>query len=210
MYFRRFNSAALGLAVACLCATSIAQGAIITTTFSSDNSRRGNMFNVDVNQNVTISAFDVNLASGLTKDIFVYYKSGSYVGFEGNAGAWTLAGSQSVTSAGGNSPTFVDIPDFVLNAGSYALFVTTDGQTSGSFQYTNGATTYSDAVFTIYSGVGTAVPFDGDVIGGRIWNGSIYYTAGTSEVPEPSSLALVLGPLALFGVRAFRRRQAAR
>ena len=138
---------------------------------------------------MTLNSFDINLATGLTKEIFVYYKSGTWVGFDTNASAWTLLGSSTVTSSGSNTPTFVDVADLFLPTGDYALFVTTDGSTAGAILYTNGTTTFSNANLAIDAGGGTAVPFVDAAIPNRIWNGTINYTL--ASVPEPGILPLM-------------------
>lgn len=166
-----------------------ASAASITTTFASNNSRRGNMFDLLVNNPLTVNSITVNLAGGQTMDIYVYYKSGTFVGSELVSAAWTLAGSQNVTSGGSDTPTPVDIPGFALSAGTHGLFVTTDGSRPAVFRYTDGTSSYSNADLTIFSGIGTAVPFVTAGIADRIWNGTINYTLETSEVPEPVSTA---------------------
>ncbi|MDD2882915.1 MAG: PEP-CTERM sorting domain-containing protein [Rhodoferax sp.] len=186
-------------------AFSVAQAGAISTTFVSDNSKRGNMFDIHVTNALTINSFEVNLATGLSKDIFVYYKAGTRVGFETNSGAWTLLGSDSVTSSGSDIPTFVDLADLSLAIGDYALFVTTDGTTTSAIRYTNGTTTFSNADIAIDAGVGTAVPFDGNINPDRIWNGTINYTLDGNVVPEPGTLALFGAALA--GLSVLRRRR---
>lgn len=179
--------------------------ASLTTTFASNNGARGNMFDVTVTNPLTVTSVEVNLLSGLTKEIFVYYRSGSWVGFQGSSAGWTLAGSQTVTSSGSNVPTPVDVPDFSLPAGVTGFFVTTDGTTASAILYTNGTTTFSNADLSIAAGAGTFVPFDGAIVSDRIWNGTIFYELGTA-VPEPASLALMAA--GLLGLGVARRRSA--
>jgi hypothetical protein len=194
-----------GAAVLSALASTVSYADVLSTTFASNNARRGNMFDITVANALTIQSFDVNLASNLTKDIFIYYKTGTWVGFDTNASAWTLLGSASVTSAGNDIPTAVDTPDLALAAGNYALFVTTDGSTPGAILYTNGTTSFSDANLTIFSGGGTAVPFVDGAIDDRIWNGNIHYSL--SAVPEPETYAMMLAGLGLLGFAARRRKQ---
>lgn len=49
----------------------------LTTTFASNNGRRGNMFDIQTANDLTINSFDVNLVTGLTKEIFIDYKVGT-------------------------------------------------------------------------------------------------------------------------------------
>jgi len=190
--------------VSFFCVAESTKAAVISTTFSSNNARRGNIFDIQVVNPLTVESISVNLEKDLTKEIFLYYKSGTWVGFQSNAAAWTLAGSVTVTSAGSNNPTTVDIPDFYLSGGTYGFYVTTDGTTSGAILYTGGSNSFSNSDITIFAGKGTVSPFDGDLTSGdRIWNGSITYSP-TSAVPEPTSMAIFgFGALGL----AYRARR---
>jgi hypothetical protein len=148
----------------------------ITTTFAGGNGQHGNMFDVTANSaNITITSFDIHVPDTNAADIEVYYKSGTYSGFENNAGAWTLLGSATVTGAGVGNPTAVNIGGLtILVKDTYGIYVTrTDG---GSLEYTNGANTYSNNDITIETGVGNEYPF-GIVYTPRTWNGTIYYDA---------------------------------
>src|SRR5690606_29176089 len=155
----------------------------ITTFFGGGNQFAGNMFDVTASggDDVLIEGFDINMdpGSGL---ISVYYKSGSYVGFESNAGAWTLLGSETVNSAGTNNPTPLNVGGLVIPAGeTYGIYVTSTDYTSNNFamNYTNGDNVFSDAYVTIQTGVGKGNPdFTGTTFQSRSWNGTIYYCAG--------------------------------
>src|SRR5690606_3829556 len=155
----------------------------ITTFFSGGNSFAGNMFNVTASggDDVLVEGFDINMASG-SGLISVYYKSGTYVGFESNAGAWTLLGSETVNSAGANNPTPLNVGGLVIPAGeTYGIYVTSTDYTSNNFtmNYTNGDNVFSDAYVTIQTGVGKGNPdFTGTTFQSRSWNGTIYYCAG--------------------------------
>jgi len=148
----------------------------ITTTFARDNAQDGNMFDVKANSaNITITSFDIHVVDTTPVDIEVYYKPGTYSGFENNAGAWTLLGSATVTGAGSGNPTALNIGGLtIMVKDTYGIYITrTDG---GNLEYTNGANKYSNSDITIETGAGNAYPF-GSVFTPRTWNGTIYYEA---------------------------------
>src|SRR5690606_31956208 len=90
----------------------------ITTIFTGGNQFAGNMFDITASggEDIQIESFDINMdpGSGL---ISVYYKSGSYIGFESDASAWTLLGAETVTSMGTNNPTPLNVGGLTIPAG---------------------------------------------------------------------------------------------
>ncbi|MBN1925983.1 MAG: hypothetical protein JW798_09115 [Prolixibacteraceae bacterium] len=163
-----------------------AYGESLTTLFAANNSCHGNMFDLEViaSKPVAIQAFDINIETGTT-NVSVYYKTGSYVGFENNSAAWTLVGTDNdVVGQGQNNPTSIDVGTIVLDPGTlYAFYITVDPNISVIMNYTNGSATYSDASLELTAGVGICGLFGG-VNDPRIWNGTIYYTGGNA-VPFP-------------------------
>jgi hypothetical protein len=194
-----------------------AQAASITTTFAGGNAFAGNMFDLTTLANgITITGIDVNLtATTEVYDISVFTRVGSYVGFEGNAAAWTPRGTVSVTSAGSDVPTFVNIADFSLAASTgYGFYVTVTNYGSlinGEMRYTNGANSYGNADLLLQTGIGLANPdFSGLIFSPRTWNGTIYYTVNsTAPVSEPASLVLFGASLLGLGALARRKHKAA-
>jgi len=154
----------------------------ITTTFVHGNSQNGNMFDVTVLQDITVSSFDINLETSATADVAVYYKSGTHVGFEGTPSAWTLAGTASgIVSNGSDVITHLNLNlNLHLTAGqTYAFYVTT---TNGTLiGYTNGTAVgnvySSNSQIQVKEGIGIQYPF-GTVYSPRIWNGIIRYISG--------------------------------
>lgn len=154
------------------------------TSYASNNGSRGAMFNITATNTVVIKSFDGNLYGGTTAKYEIYYKSGSYVGSETNAAAWTFAGSvNSLYVAANNVPTPIPIPlNVVIPAGqTYAFYVTNTA--SGGLNYISSAVTnvtlVSDANITMIGGVGKAYPFS-STYSYRLFSGTVHYTVGQS------------------------------
>ncbi len=189
-----------------LSVSSFANAGVITTTFASDNSQNGNMFNVDIlNDDLWFTGFDINLLTG-TQNIQVYTRLGGYQRFESSSTDWDLIFDSTVISAGADNASFVDIADLLfLNNSTYGLYITTtEVINSGAMGYTNG--TLEDSVYVdnwdlrIREGLGVQYAFS-NTYSPRIWNGSIHYSA-TNTIPEPSTLAIfALGVMGLVSRR---------
>jgi hypothetical protein len=126
--------------VSCMEVLAPTDATTLETLYDSDRSYYGNMFEITPLKNINIRKFknNFNESVGETATIAVYYKYGSYVGFEDNAAAWTKVGEGDATSAGLNQPT--DLPfniDVEATAGEKISFylVRTDGGTN-SYTYT--------------------------------------------------------------------------
>lgn len=158
----------------------------LTTTFADNNSSGGNMFDIVATTTVEITGLDANFTSTGTNDVAIYYKSGSYQGFETNASAWTLAGTATVTGLGRGIATPVPIPLSVnIPAGqTYSFFLHV---TSGGIAYTNGTTEgvpfVSDGNITVLEGIGrstSTTPFTSTVFSPRVVNTNVHYNVGGS------------------------------
>ena len=156
----------------------------LTTTFAGGNGNFGNMFDINALTDVTLLSFDVNAQNGVTIDVEVYAKSGTWVGFEGNAAAWTLIGTATSVVSNGEgiaTPLNLTLGYAMLTGETHAFYVTpTDPGGAGGFQYTNGTTTgavfASDTNIEFLEGSGVGYPFDGGtVFQPRVFNGNIIY-----------------------------------
>ncbi len=160
---------------------------ILTTTLSAGNNHRGNMFEVVAVNDIIINSFDAHPMGNTT--IAIYYKTGTYIGFEANASAWTLVGTAVVTAQPFGTPTPVPVPInlTIMSGQSYSFYVTSTN-TAVSLNYSNGtnegAIYASDANLQFKEGKGLEYPFTngGGTFSPRIWNGRIHYTPlnGTS------------------------------
>jgi subtilisin-like proprotein convertase family protein len=154
----------------------------LETTFEAGNGHAGNMFDIVAVTPLTIDSFDVNMDDGTTDDVEVYFKTGTWMGSETNAGDWTLvATATGITSVGDNVPTPLNLNlGIEVPAGDRVAFYVTLVNTT-NINYTNGGTTgdlyASDDNIEFYEGAGKAYPF-GSTFSPRIFNGNIHYTAG--------------------------------
>ncbi len=169
-------------------------GDTLNTLWDAGNGQAGNMFDVTVNTTLTIDSFYFSPDYTGSDVIEVYYKQGTYVGFETNAAAWTLLGSATVNVTSPNVPTVAPIGGLTILSGeTYAIYFTT---TSQMLDYTNGDGTnqnYSDGNMTIDLGVGKSYPF-GATYDPRIWNGAIAYSQ-TSCTNDRTQVDVILDPL---------------
>ena len=175
-------------------ATTTGAAASLTTSFAGGNyGANGNMFDVKaLSGNVSISRVDLNLnaAAGTVVPVLVYYKTGSYLGFESQSSAWTLLGNYSVTSAGPGNPSAMPLGTIRLAVGQiYGVFVTTTNGTA--MLYTSGAKTYSNVDIQVTLGNGMYYP-SGAFVTPRTWNGTIYYAvSGTTLPSKPTNVTAV-------------------
>lgn len=149
----------------------------LNTTLAAGNSHNGAMFNLVAINTLTVNSFDTHINGNTT--IEIYYKAGTYAGFENSSTSWTLVGAASVTAQPLGNLTAVPVPvNITIPAGqTYAFYVTSS--TGGTLRYTNGtlagAIYSSDANLQFSEGVGVAYPF-GTLYNPRVWNGKINYT----------------------------------
>ncbi len=155
------------------------------TPYNSNNSNKGVMFDVITNTTpVTVTSLDFNMIGTNTGDFEVYYKVGSYVGFESTAASWTLIGTATnVTSLGTNAVTPIPLSlNIVIPAGSTYGFYITNNNTSSTagIRYTNNSGAYtiaSDSNIAIFGSVGKAYPF-GTNYNNRSVNCTVHYSTG--------------------------------
>ena len=143
------------------------------------------MFNIQTLNPLTLQSVDVNLFTlGQPFMINIFYKSGTFVGFETTPGAWTFAGSAMVMSIAQNFPTPVPIAldlDIPANE-TYALYITSDEIMDNilgctlDFDIPVGTLVGQDSNLQAFSGITLNYPFDPlQLPGSTIWNGVLHY-----------------------------------
>ena len=148
----------------------------LVTQLAAGNEFSGNMFDVVIGPNdLLVKTFWVS--HDIADQVSVYYKTGTFVGNETNAAAWTYldSGLVAANGAGMIDPIPVDLA-LTLSAGqTYGFYVTNNNQTG--FLYTNGTTVgtpwASNADLTINEGNGGDI-FD-VTFSPRNFNGAIEY-----------------------------------
>jgi PKD repeat protein len=147
----------------------------LTTTFASTNGAAGAMFDIRPKTAFTIDSFAVNVLDMLPHTVEVYYKNGSYIGYENNASAWTLLGTYQITGKGQDVAAILRAGGLSLVANqTYGIYITL---TSGSLRYTNITQSYNNTDLSILNGAGIGYPF-GSIYSPRAWNGTVFYSKG--------------------------------
>ncbi|MCP4711813.1 MAG: DUF1565 domain-containing protein [Planctomycetes bacterium] len=160
---------------------------MLTTTFAGGNSNNGAMFDIEALNFIEITGFDYSASSstapGSSHTIEVYYVTNrtTYQGKENVPAAWTLLGSQTVSTAPYQSPTHVDIGGLKIMPGETVGIYITANNTSDRIAYTTGSATYHNGDLIINAGTGKGYPF-ANSFANRIWNGTVYYnTSGPTN-----------------------------
>ncbi len=151
----------------------------LLTTTAGGNGQSGAMVDIIPSKNITldsVSFYEFTPAAG-TYTMRIYYKTGTYSGFEATPGAWTNHGDYTVVAGGSAGPVKFNINDLPLATGvTYGFFITiiSGPQTTLTYTTLGGPATYSNADLTVNAGVGIAGLFAG-TFNPRGWNGILHY-----------------------------------
>jgi gliding motility-associated-like protein len=156
-------------------------GSLATTQAGGNGCTSGNMFDVTAGScPVVLNGFTVKPSVGGTMTVAVYYKTGTFNGFQLTPGSWTFLGNYSITATAANNPTYFSCANISIPAGAtYGIYV------SYNATYTNGANTYTNGDITITTGLGLCSLFGG-VNNPRTFNGTVHYQKNcTTGCPAP-------------------------
>jgi hypothetical protein len=148
-------------------------------------SGQGVYFDLVAKQTIGITGFSTMTQNAGTRDMAIYYRNGTHVGFEGNAAGWTLLGTTSgFTPTAGMAcpltPTLVPIT-FCLEIaqGERVAFYVTTAAGTGSLETFNravGQVVVENADLVLYAGrlqqgAGT---FAGTIVDGKGFQGVVH------------------------------------
>lgn len=167
-------------------ATSTANDGLFTT-LDAGNGFAGNMFDVNALNSVTVNAVDMHFDSPGTTTVEVWYRPGTYVGFETSNAGWTIVHSTTVSSSGFGVLTPVP--------GTFAISIPA-GQTYGI--YVTSVNGYPQTNYTDGTGVGNLYAANSDIEifegnGGdyfdvindpRVFNGKLHYSKEGCASPK--------------------------
>jgi hypothetical protein len=169
----------------------------IATTYSAGNGSNGNMFDVTALNPITINSVDVVISSVAVSTVEVWYRFGSFVGFESSNAGWTSAGTGTVMGAGNGNPVPLNVNLGINIPGgqTYGIYVTSNG--GATFGYSNGTAVGNlfsqNSDLSVFEGKGGS--YFGVTISTRIWNGNIHYTKqGCSSPIIPVTLTVTPSP----------------
>ena len=138
-------------------------------------------FDMTVTGAVTVTDLLMNYSAtaGTPVGVDLYTCPTTYLGNEGNSGAWTLVSSGSGSAAGTDVPTICTLTTpALLVQGTYGIALVAVGS---AHRYTNGNGTnqnYSDTFLSLSLGAATNTPFGGSLFSPRVANIEICYTPG--------------------------------
>lgn len=147
-----------------------------TLSFLSNNGSAGNYFSIKSAKKIRIEGFDVN-TSLTTSNIFnVYYKQGTYEGFEQNASAWSLLGSDTVVGNGQNNATYIEVGGLVIDPEETYSFII--HSPAGGFRYFNitEIDIHSNDDISLIAGAGAGTNLFSQVFPNRLFTGVVHYT----------------------------------
>ncbi|HQW02139.1 MAG TPA: HYR domain-containing protein, partial [Saprospiraceae bacterium] len=161
-------------------------GQVNTINTGGNGNSSGGMvwFNIDNQSGEDITVTELGLNISNATNVNVYRKAGTHVGFETNAGAWTLVGTADANTGPFSGPfpgngTITPAPvSFIVPPGLHGIALHT---ISASSNYTNGNgpnQTYTDGTITLLLG-STANTAWGAPFTPRVFNGYVAY--GTSS-----------------------------
>jgi len=165
-------------------------------SWSTARTNYGNMFDVFTKNTIIVDSLDVNFAGTGTGDsAALYYRVGTYSGYQNDPTAWVHFATVPVVLKGGGNPTRVALPrPLKLPVGTTFGFYTVPVPASVGTNYDitySSSNPLSNADMTITAGCSLASLF-GTSTQSRDWNGTIYYHLDACPSPRVSTTITML------------------
>ncbi|MBI1286783.1 MAG: T9SS type A sorting domain-containing protein [Flavobacteriales bacterium] len=158
-------------------ATLVSPELNLASSATGTNQHNGVMFDVVGVEGAVIKGFLVNVNQADT-DFEIYYRTGSYAGFENSSVGWTLLGSSTGIATGTDVNTGIDLDLTILPGQTLGFYITCTDAVNQFIQYANGTVEgtqlAANVYLTINSGVGKAYPF-ADTFTPRDFIGQVIY-----------------------------------
>lgn len=151
----------------------------LATSTTTTTNWNGIMFDIVALDTLTIDSLSTKLNTLGLQTVVAYSRLGSHVGYEINAGAWTLWGNTSTTVNTIGTFYNLDYPDKILYPND-TLGVYLHLQNSSadlSYRSTGSSLVYSNSELQILSGSGISHTF-GNTFTPRNWSGEVFYHHG--------------------------------
>lgn len=166
-----------------------------TTTVGGNGCTEGVMFDIDPNVSLFVDSFKaLAAATAQNVPINIYTKTGTYLGNEANAAAWTLVATVNVNTVAGQMvniplPTPISITSNVLTG----VFI----RYNATYTTLAAQTLYSNADLDVVSGAGICTAFTaGGFNPNRGFNGSVHYrTTGCEGNRVPVVATVTTSPV---------------
>lgn len=128
----------------------------LTTTLFGTNESKGIMFDVGVSEQIRVNKIAVSLLNKSSNHINIWYKNGSYGGYEFDATSWTNLGNYVIMGQGPDTASIISLPNGLdLGEGSYSFYLyNSDASFNCVTSNVLGATFVFDHSITIYEGIG--------------------------------------------------------
>jgi len=146
------------------------------------NQNMGNMFNIRaLTADVIIDSFAINpnAAKGAHIPVALYYKTGTYRGFEKDSTKWTFAGYDTVISNGPLEFTTISLGNVKIKKNDSMSFYLSTTNDAYLLYSSDGDKAYLNSSIRIATGCMTYYKFDSLFQSKKSWNGKVYYSTGS-------------------------------
>lgn len=141
----------------------------LTTTLYGTTQSKGVMFDLSVSEQIQLLKFSLSLDNFNNNDIEIWYRNGTFSGYEFDMNAWLPLGTHSIVGLGPDQPSNLVLPTPLdLGEGTYSFYLY---NRNGSFNCVSSNTLGSVFVFdhsiSIFEGIGR------DITNGSVFNSPI-------------------------------------